>query len=64
MKYYYEITGSGPFGWKVYHYDASGNNEVVIARANPTTLYASKEQALDGACEWMEDNNINAELSD
>lgn len=61
MKNYYEATTrKGLFGWKIYHYDATGEKEVVVARGEPT--YKTEGFAIDAASEWMEDNNIEAEL--
>jgi hypothetical protein len=59
-KHYYEVTGTSPYGWKVYHYDSSGNKEVIVAKSNRS--YDSPDRAHDAACEWLEDNNLDAEM--
>lgn len=61
MKYYYEANAdkTGQFVWKVYHYDPTGNKEMVVATKGG---FDDKNKALDAASEWMEDNNIDAEL--
>lgn len=59
-KYYYEsFATQGGFAWKVYHYDESGNKEIVdrVERG-----FQSQEKALDAAGEFMEEQNIDGEL--
>lgn len=62
-KMYYEVveSSSGWFGWKVYHYDSTGNREIVVARSSRT--FYSEGQAADNCCQWQEDNGVDAELS-
>ena len=59
-KYYYEVVGTNPYGWKVYHYDSSGNTEALVAKSNRS--YDSHAHATDAACEWLEENNVEAEM--
>lgn len=47
-------------GFKVYHYDSTGNNEIVIHRSDP--IYRDKIDAENAAADWCEANNIDAEM--
>jgi len=58
-KHYYEVTGTSPFGWKVYHYDTSGNIEVNVSECS--CYYDSEENAADAACKWLEESGMDAE---
>lgn len=60
-KHYYEATVKNKqYGWKVYHYDTTGEKEIIVGRGEPK--YDTENQALDAAGEWMEENDIDAEL--
>lgn len=61
QKYYCEAIGSDDdqWKWKIYHYDDSGQKELIDATQGG---YATQPNALDAACEWMEENNIDAEI--
>jgi hypothetical protein len=60
MKYYYETfqSPSGGFLCKVYHYDATGNKEILDHQA----WGEDEADAVDAALEWAEDNDIEPEL--
>lgn len=65
-QHYYEVVGSkgsdtGPYSWKVYHYDETGNKEIIIARS--TSHFKTEAQAINDCVDWLEDNGIEAELS-
>jgi hypothetical protein len=61
-KLYYEVVEeSGWFGWKVYHYDSTGNREIVVARSSKE--FATAEEAVDDCSEWQDDNGVDARLS-
>jgi hypothetical protein len=61
-KLYYEVVeDSGWFGWKVYHYDSTGNHERVVARS--FKRFATPEEAADDCSDWQDDNGVDAELS-
>lgn len=60
-KHYYEATVKNKqYGWKVYHYDMTGEKEIIVGRGEPK--HESEEKALDACSDWMEDNEINAEF--
>jgi hypothetical protein len=59
--YYEVVEQSGWFGWKVYHYDLTGNREIVVARSSKK--FDTEGQAADDCCQWQEDNGVDAELS-
>lgn len=63
MKHYYYETfeASGYFGWRIFHYDETGNIEVVVFRS--TKKYGTEGLAADACSEFQEDNNIDAELA-
>jgi hypothetical protein len=62
-KLYYEVVETEVgYAWKVYHYDPTGNREIVVARSSQRTFY-TEGQAADDCCEWQEANGIDAELS-
>jgi hypothetical protein len=58
--YYEAIQKDGGWYWKIYHYDQSGNKEIVVYRSDRG--YDSGPEAEDACCEFQEANNINAEL--
>ena len=61
MDNYYRVgLRKGLYYFEVYTYDASGNNEHIIHQSEPD--YNSATEATDAAAEWLEDNNMEAEL--
>ncbi len=63
MKYFYETYKTpGGWRWKVYHYDATGQQEIVTARSD-TKSYVTEEQAADACAQWLDDYGIGAELA-
>ena len=63
---YWESVGSkgsdtGPYWGRVYKYDSTGNKEIDVHCTKQS--YRTREEAEDAICEWMEDNNIDAELA-
>lgn len=58
--YYKVVEQSGWFGWKVYHYDSTGNREIVVARSSEE--FATPEEAADNCSDWQDDNGVDAEL--
>jgi hypothetical protein len=60
-KLYYEAyTGkNGRYGWKVYHYDETGNKEIIDHKKD--ALHRSVEDAENECCEYMEEKGIEAE---
>lgn len=55
-------TMAGMWVGQVYHYDATGNRPIVVwqSPSNQTT----KNEALDDAAEYVDENNIDAEMDD
>jgi hypothetical protein len=54
---YAEVYGSkgsdsGPYGFKVYHYDATGNREIVLHRSG--LIYRDKTDAENAAYDYAE----------
>ncbi len=45
----------------VYHYDKTGNKEILDFKSNPRE---NKESALDEASEWCDEHEIDAEMID
>jgi hypothetical protein len=62
-KLYYEVVerSSGWFTWKVYHYDSTGNHEVVVTRSSKD--FATSGDAADDCSDWQDENNVDAKLS-
>lgn len=60
---YYEVIldPNGMWLFHIYHYDESGNIVVTIYKSR--AIYTSHYTAYDGAAEWLEENDIDAELS-
>lgn len=60
---YYEAYEAfdGGWYWKIYHYDESGNDEVVLHFARGG--YSTQEEAEDACADYMEDHGIEATLS-
>lgn len=44
----------------VYHYDATGNKRIVVFQE--LTSHDGKEEAIDSAVQWCEDNDVDAEM--
>lgn len=63
-QHYYEAVSS-PLGdtwlFKVYHYDPTGNKEIIIHRSDWD--YDDRESAEDAAVTWCEEHDIDAKLS-
>lgn len=60
--YYYTAreTDDG-WVWRVYHYDPSGNQEIVVARGERGL--DGQGLALDAAGDWCDEHNVDAELA-
>ncbi len=61
--HYYTATESSTNGrWKakVYHYDATGNVEIIDHTSG--YLFPSRERAIDASVAWCEDNGVDAEM--
>lgn len=60
---YYEAIAqrNGLYSFKVYHYDEFGNREVVIKMGGE---FLNRNDALDAAVEWLEENHLDAEWND
>lgn len=65
MDYYYEARRkSGHYYAVVYHYDEQGLKETIDYQTHEYgTDQTSQDMAIDDVVEWLEDNNIEAELS-
>lgn len=61
MDYYYDHkhTRHGMYFGRVYHYDSTGNKEIVIHKTKEVN---TPEDAEDAAVLWCEENNIDASL--
>ena len=60
QRYYYRaIERDGFYCGQVYHYDPTG--DVIIPDWTSTVPRKAKETAMDDACEWAEDQGIDAE---
>lgn len=63
-KQYYGAIGAkmNDRAWfgRVYHYDVTGNREIVDWQSSRT--FETKAQAINAACEWCEENDVDAEL--
>lgn len=46
--------------WKVYHYDVTGNKEIIVAKAERG--FDTRGEAEDAANDWLEEHDIDAEL--
>lgn len=58
--YYETVESGGGYGWKIYHYDASGNKEIVVHRSEKD--YDTEPEAEDACVEFMEEKGIDAEM--
>lgn len=60
---YYEAYLSPDRGWKwkIYHYDSSGNREIIDHRSPDG--FDTKADAEDDCCDFQDDHGIDAELS-
>jgi hypothetical protein len=56
----YKRPGDPDWYWKVYHYDATGDREIITHRAKEG--YATPQGAEDAVAEFLETNNIEADL--
>lgn len=61
INYYtaFRKRGNPDWRWMIYHYDATGERQIPIARAQKA--YGTKEEALDAAAEHCDDHSILAE---
>ena len=59
--YYESYPVAGGHRWKIYHYDPSGDNEVLVGRSGQ--VYDTADEAVDACGEHMDDNDIDAELA-
>ena len=59
-KLYYEVFEVDTyFRWKVYRYGTTGNHEVIVAQSD--RAFDGEMDAMDAACEYLEDNDLDAE---
>lgn len=49
----------GFYRWKIYHYDETGNREIIISRSSGE--FGSRSEAVNDATDWIEDNHPNIE---
>lgn len=47
------------YRWIIYHYEGL---RTVIDHSSPSDAYDTKERALDGAAEFLDENNLDAEM--
>lgn len=61
-KHYYEArpASKGMFVGVVYHWDTSGNIELIDCRTDPCP---TQREAIEAASDWAEKNEIEAELA-
>jgi hypothetical protein len=61
MKKWYEAyEKNGYWQWKIYHYDETGNKEIIDYASKRG--FIDRDKAEDNVCLFMEENNIEAEL--
>lgn len=48
------------FGFKIYHYDETGNKEIVVHKS--PAKYRDKTDAENAALDYADDNNLEVEL--
>ena len=62
-KLYYEAfeTEDGAWAWRIYHYNGTGDKKPELHRSADD--FDSEVDALDDCVDFMEDNDIEAELS-
>jgi len=60
-QHYYSarVLPNGQYQGRVYHYDETGNRQIVV---HATELYDTEGETLDTACGWAEDHSIDVEL--
>lgn len=58
--YYESVERDDGWGWKVYHYDATGNRQVIMGSGGP---HDEEPDALDAATDWCEERDISAKLA-
>lgn len=58
--YYASNEEAGRYRGIVYHYDPSGNRQMVVWKSDE--LFDSEEEAQDAACDWAMENDIEAEM--
>jgi hypothetical protein len=60
-KFYLETWGeAGSYGWKIYHYDETGNRELLDHRSVAT--FDSPNQAVDAGVEFADEKGIEVEI--
>ena len=59
--YWESYDTDGGWAWKIYHYDETGNREIILHRS--ARKFGYHENADDDCCQFQDDNGIDAELS-